>query len=77
MNLPRWIHKAYANLMGYFWHPCPICGRMFGGHEIGHYVIERKRSSQWVQLGRSVCKNCVKEAMKRNAKGLGHGLESG
>lgn len=30
---PRWIHKLYAEAMGYFWMPCPVCGRMFGGHE--------------------------------------------
>ena len=30
----RTIHKIYAWLFGYFWLPCPMCGRMFGGHEI-------------------------------------------
>ena len=29
----RWLHHIYADLMGYFWLPCPQCGRMFGGHE--------------------------------------------
>jgi len=31
---PRWMHKLYASAAGYFWLPCPVCGRMFGGHEI-------------------------------------------
>jgi hypothetical protein len=31
--LPRWVHHARAELMGYFWAPCPLCGRHFGGHE--------------------------------------------
>lgn len=31
--LPRIIHQAYAAVVGYFWIPCPRCGRMFGGHE--------------------------------------------
>lgn len=34
MKLPRWIHHLYANLRGYFWAPCPQCGRHFGGHEV-------------------------------------------
>jgi hypothetical protein len=32
--MPRWLHRLYAAALGYFWLPCPICGRMFGGHEI-------------------------------------------
>ncbi len=33
MKLPRFLHRFYAVLMGYFWLPCPICGEYFGGHE--------------------------------------------
>lgn len=29
----RWAHRAYARALGYFWLPCPACGRPFGGHE--------------------------------------------
>lgn len=29
----RLLNKMYANLFGYFWLPCPICGKPFGGHE--------------------------------------------
>jgi hypothetical protein len=29
----RFIHKLYAARRGYFWLPCPVCGREFGGHE--------------------------------------------
>lgn len=31
--IPRSWHHAWADLNGYFWKPCPRCGRMFGGHE--------------------------------------------
>ncbi len=31
--LPRWVHRAYAKVAGYFWLPCPLCGVMSGGHE--------------------------------------------
>lgn len=52
MMLPRFAHKAYAKAMGYFWLPCPVCGRMFGGHEA--------RSSEGSML-RMVCSDpfCV------------------
>jgi hypothetical protein len=32
---PPWrqAHRLYAFLLGYFWVPCPLCGRYFGGHE--------------------------------------------
>lgn len=29
----RLLHKLYAFIFGYFWLPCPKCGRYFGGHE--------------------------------------------
>jgi hypothetical protein len=35
MRFPRWFHRWYAGTRGYFWLPCPICGRYFGGHEWG------------------------------------------
>jgi len=44
----RRIAKLYANLFGFFWLPCPLCGQMFGGHE-----------SRWgVLAGRAVCFRC-------------------
>ena len=33
--MPRFLHRWWASVAGYFWLPCPICGRMFGGHEKG------------------------------------------
>ncbi len=32
-GLDRLAEHLYANLNGYFWLPCPRCGRYFGGHE--------------------------------------------
>ncbi|MDB5716271.1 MAG: hypothetical protein JWO15_3668 [Sphingomonadales bacterium] len=32
-NLSRSAHRKYAQVNGYFWLPCPVCGMMFGGHE--------------------------------------------
>jgi hypothetical protein len=31
--LPRWVHEWWAFTGGYFWLPCPLCGREMGGHE--------------------------------------------
>ena len=33
MRYPRWVNQLYAELLGYFWLPCPLCGTPFGGHE--------------------------------------------
>lgn len=30
---PRILHELWAWIAGYFWTPCPVCGREFGGHE--------------------------------------------
>lgn len=32
--IPRWCHRMYARWAGYFWLPCKICDRPFGGHEM-------------------------------------------
>jgi hypothetical protein len=29
----RSAHRLWAHRRGYFWMPCPLCGRDFGGHE--------------------------------------------
>lgn len=31
----RRFHQAYATAFGYFWQPCPLCSRPYGGHQIG------------------------------------------
>lgn len=56
----RWLHKIWAYLRGYFWLPCPMCGKMFGGHEIGGHLMEN-----WTD-GQGVCRHCATEAERRN-----------
>jgi hypothetical protein len=36
--MPRFLAKLYANLHGYFWLPCRVCGENFGGFEIGEEI---------------------------------------
>ena len=58
------FNKLYANIKGYFWLPCPICGNYFGGHEWNN------RDGLWTSgsMRTGVCNNCVglKEIRLRN-----------
>ncbi len=35
LHRPRWLFRFHARLFGYFWLPCPACGRAFSGWEWG------------------------------------------
>lgn len=63
--IPRFLHKWYANVCGYFWLPCPICGRMFGGHEVTNDNVSLERGNG---MGTIVCGDvhCAIEATRRN-----------
>ena len=65
MRVSRFLHRCYAFLFGYFWIPCPLCGKYFGGHE---WLVE---DSLWINErdAEAVCPNCserVKIINKRN-----------
>jgi hypothetical protein len=52
----RIYHRLYALVHGYFWLPCPICGKKFGGHELGGH---------WYQgggCGVVTCSDCAERA---------------
>lgn len=34
----RRFHHAYATMFGFYWLPCPLCGREYGGHEAGKSI---------------------------------------
>jgi hypothetical protein len=54
--IPRSFHQAYAWLFGYFWLPCPLCDRMFGGHECGEMSVQRPPSgTRWIACNRHLC----------------------
>jgi transcription elongation factor Elf1 len=61
--IPRWIHKLYADNFGFFWLPCPICHKPFGGHEAAETSLMSTASS-----GQLVCQNCGKKARQLNEK---------
>lgn len=60
----RWrlAHRAYAALAGFFWLPCPLCGKMTGGHEWGD--INGKSSGTAVPgepgMFKGICPDCTR-----------------
>jgi hypothetical protein len=50
----RWLQRLYAKAHGYYWMPCPGCGRMFGGHEAHGKPVPTDKP--WLSL--STCSNC-------------------
>lgn len=60
----RWAHRAYAERNGFFWIPCPLCDRSFGGHELRN--VHAKPSSvpdpcdETGQLWVGICPRCTK-----------------
>src|SRR3990167_3991652 len=52
----RWLNKQYADLRGYFWLPCKLCGEMFGGHEINGSLYTGNGR------GHAVCFDCRERA---------------
>lgn len=72
MHVDYWLrvyHWLYAHLFGYFWLPCPLCGRTFGGHEAPQGALLLSYGS-----GVSTCPDpaCVAEARRRSAEYLSH-----
>ena len=62
-RLPRFIHYILAHGRGYFWLPCPICDRYFGGHEnnpVGLKLTQHK--------SKMICRDpsCTAEARRLN-----------
>lgn len=55
----RWrrFHRWYARSHGYYWMPCVLCGRPYGGHEAGGSIPDPTRESTY---GRSICSQCTR-----------------
>lgn len=62
--LPRFLHRLYAWLFGYFWEPCPLCGREFGGHEwrdrggLSSTITRTRRTGH--RDGEGICPICTR-----------------
>jgi hypothetical protein len=64
LKKPRWIQHLYADLFGYFWLPCPLCGEYFGGHE----WLDNCDIMTSPYDGSGVCANCYEKAKELNKK---------
>lgn len=60
----RWLHCRYARAFGFFWLPCPLCGREFGGHQwrdvngLPSSVPEFVADNAWRAVG--ICPACTR-----------------
>lgn len=76
-RFPRWINRIYAKAFDYFWLPCDMCGRDFGGHEVANEALIDPKS-RWAlrysdgtlagEIGRSVCWICRDEVRPENER---------
>jgi hypothetical protein len=53
----RPVHRIYAAMTGFFWIPCPLCDRPFGGHESGGSIPDPTRSPGG---GVVICSSCTR-----------------
>ena len=68
MNPLRIFARIHASVGGYFWLPCPVCKRMFGGHEFkpGRTPLIEVQGEGF-QRGRCVCSDeCSAKAWDLN-----------
>ena len=70
-----WKERIRATLGGYYWLPCPICGRDYGGHEKPNGSLEGPVGS-----GHTVCGDprCILDAFYRSRevhRALGPGCD--
>lgn len=73
-RLPRWTHQLYAWVLRYFWTPCYLCGRSFGGHELREIdgkscsinlveFVERSNIYVTTTQGVGICPSCTREGL--------------
>lgn len=55
----RWrnLHRRHADRHGYFWLPCILCGRPYGGHESGDSVPDPTGGPG---TGVTICSQCTR-----------------
>jgi len=75
MIRPRFIARAIADRGGYFWLPCPLCGRKFGGQEwrmVDGHMDTIPTPSRGEGASQGICPTCT-----RSGKGCTAWAESG
>ena len=59
---PRILNFIWSAWFGYFWLPCPLCGKNFGGHEWKESIITSKST------GKGTCPKCATKTLEINKK---------
>ncbi|MCC5574510.1 hypothetical protein IMZ11_02505 [Microtetraspora sp. AC03309] len=54
----RRFHHAYATTFGFYWLPCPLCGREHGGHEGGKTIPDPIHGPLYGIVICSRCSHC-------------------
>ena len=69
----RFLNRCYAFLFNYFWLPCPLCGKDFGGHQWkdGAFLATSYGT------GEGVCPDCAENAKKISEERMKDWLEHG
>jgi hypothetical protein len=59
----RRAHRAFAGTFGFFWIPCQLCGRNFGGHEWRD--IDGNLSTRYDEAGKgtAICPVCTRAGL--------------
>lgn len=65
----RAFHEAYARSHGFFWLPCDLCGRPYGGHESAGSVPDPTMpppgpNGPWYYVG--ICSACTRDGKSRS-----------
>jgi len=64
---PRLINWVWSVWGRFFWLPCTLCGKNFGGNEPGGSLYHTNYS------GEIVCRNCIDKANVLNKEKFGYG----
>lgn len=69
----RWANRWYALWRGYFWAPCVLCGREYGGHEwrdIGGKPSCVYRTPGEPATGTGICPWCTRDGKGERQAGV-------
>jgi len=67
--IAEWTRAAarlYAQMFGYFWLPCPVCGNYFGGQEwrdVDGHDAAIPDPEEGPGYGRGICPNCTRHGV--------------